>query len=42
VVDSTGIVLREVVCVLENPDSVRVTLTEDGLPDDSIRAIRYV
>lgn len=27
---------------LENPDSVRVTLTEDGLPDDSIRAIRYV
>ena len=27
---------------LENPDSVRVTLTEDGLPDDSIRAIRFV
>ena len=27
---------------LENPPEVRVTLTEDGLPDDSIRAVRYV
>lgn len=27
---------------LENPNEVRVTLTEDGLPDDSIRAVRYV
>ena len=26
---------------LENPDSVRVVLTEDGLPDDSVRAVRY-
>jgi hypothetical protein len=26
---------------LENPDEVRVTLTEDGLPDDSIRAVRW-
>ena len=26
---------------LENPSSVRVTLIEDGLPDDSIRAVRY-
>lgn len=27
---------------LENPQEVRVTLTQDGLPDDSIRAVRYV
>jgi hypothetical protein len=27
---------------LENPQEVRVTLTEDGLPDDSIRAVRWV
>lgn len=27
---------------LENPREVRVVLTEDGLPDDSIRAVRYV
>jgi hypothetical protein len=27
---------------LENPQEVRVTLTEDGLPDDSIRAERWV
>jgi hypothetical protein len=27
---------------LENPDSVRVTLTEDDLPDDSVRSVRYV
>ncbi len=27
---------------LENPREVRVTLTEDGLPDDSIRAVRFV
>lgn len=26
---------------LENPNEVRVTLTEDRLPDDSIRAVRY-
>jgi hypothetical protein len=26
---------------IENPPDVRVTLTEDGLPDDSIRAVRY-
>jgi hypothetical protein len=26
---------------LENPQEVRVILTEDGLPDDSIRAVRY-
>jgi hypothetical protein len=26
---------------LENPREVQVTLTEDGLPDDSIRAVRY-
>jgi hypothetical protein len=26
---------------LENPRDVRVILTEDGLPDDSIRAVRY-
>jgi|SRR5688572_9338858 len=27
---------------LENPREVRVMLTEDGLPDDSIRAVRHV
>ena len=27
---------------LENPDEVRVLLTEDGLADDSVRAVRYV
>jgi hypothetical protein len=27
---------------LENPQAVRVVLTEDGLPDDSIRSVRYV
>ena len=26
----------------ESPDSVRVTLTEDDLPDDSVRSVRYV
>ena len=26
---------------LENPNEVRVSLTEDRLPDDSIRAVRY-
>jgi hypothetical protein len=26
---------------LEDPDEVRVLLTEDGLADDSIRAVRY-
>lgn len=26
---------------LENPSGIRVTLIEDGLPDDSIRAVRY-
>lgn len=27
---------------LENPREIRVALTEDGLPDDSIRAVRFV
>ena len=27
---------------LENPSEVRVLLTEDGLADDSVRAVRYV
>ncbi|HUG87845.1 MAG TPA: hypothetical protein VMP42_03675 [Actinomycetota bacterium] len=26
---------------VESPDGVRVVLTEDGLPDDSVRAVRY-
>lgn len=26
---------------LEQPDSVRVVLTEDGLADDSVQAVRY-
>jgi hypothetical protein len=34
--------VREEAPVLEQPQTVRVVLTEDGLPDDSIRAIRYV
>jgi hypothetical protein len=34
--------VREQAAVLENPPTVRVILTEDGLPDDSIRAIRFV
>jgi hypothetical protein len=33
--------VREQASQLENPPDVRVTLTEDGLPDDSIRAVRY-
>ena len=27
---------------LENPRKIRAVLTEDGLPDDSIRSVRYV
>jgi hypothetical protein len=27
---------------LESPETVRVALTEGGLPDDSVQAIRYV
>ena len=34
--------VREQAPRLENPPTVRVTLTEDGLPDDSIRAVRFV
>lgn len=34
--------IRAVASRLENPREVRVVLTEDGLPDDSIRAVRYV
>jgi hypothetical protein len=34
--------VREQAPRLENPREVRVALTEDGLPDDSIRAIRHV
>lgn len=26
----------------ESPDAVRVTVTEDDLPDDSVRSVRYV
>jgi hypothetical protein len=34
--------VRERAARLENPPTVRVTLPEDGLPDDSIRAVRFV
>jgi hypothetical protein len=34
--------VREQASQLENPRDVRVALTEDGLADDSIRAIRHV
>jgi hypothetical protein len=34
--------VRERASQLENPQEVRVTLTEDGLPDDSIRSVRWV
>jgi hypothetical protein len=33
--------IREVAEQLENPSEVRVILTQDGLPDDSIRAVRF-
>ena len=42
--DPTGetTTVRSTSSQLENPQDVRVVLTEDGLPDDSIRSVRYV
>jgi hypothetical protein len=42
--DPSGVatIIRARASAPESPDRVRVTLTEDDLPDDSIRSIRYV
>lgn len=42
--DPSGLatIVRARASEVERPDSVRVTLTEDELPDDSIRSVRYV